>query len=556
MTQRLKNCSNSINLESIACERYMARLLNKEKNAPNSANSKCRERSSKQAPHNQNQLSRVRPNVKQQNFHSPKASESPTRNTVQLGDDAALVEVTFKTTTNPRHRSRSTTVEREPWGQLLKQQKSGDKVSVFGNFDPLRTLHFLAKELQFQLQAVLPDDSNLQQVVADMQYALKRVPPEIASTVHLRQAIDLLPKRSSSRSLDSDQLDKVKVPTCEKVTQTPPNLVQEDNEKLQKIMEESTVKLEASCRQMERLCTNLKNEKETLEKQLLAERNNVGFYKKRIDDLELENNEILNPRIKILEEEKRKLESEYCKSELERSKMETELRKMESELSLAKSKQESQSNKALDNLKSQITELKSDKSAIEQECAKMKHQVALSALEKEKYVTVLALRDKQISEIRTEMTQLQEVVNEQLMELHNGALSNIPKKIEGSSPNIPIAENGKENIGDNSISTIYSSEDQMQQFYIGKHHNSFRDLPSGDLDTSNILQVMSDEYFSGCPTKDKKTSHRPPDIAPLLEKLDSHASIRSLFNEVKKAAYAVANTPSKRQSGYNVDGRH
>ncbi|XP_074027820.1 uncharacterized protein isoform X2 [Leptinotarsa decemlineata] len=443
MTQRLKSCSNSINLETIACERYMARLLNREKSStPNSANSKDRDRSRKQSSVNQNQLSKIKSNVKQQNFPSPKLSQSPTRSGPQYTDDSAFVEVTVKTT-NPRQRSRSTTVDREPWAQLLKQQKSGEKVSVFGNFDPLRTLHFLAKELQFQLQAILPDDSNLQQVVADMQYALKRVPPEVASTVHLQQAVDMVPRRTSSKSL-SDKPEKLKTSTYEKVTQTPACVSTEDKDKLQRIMEQSTIKLEASCRQMERLCTELKNEKENLEKQLLAERNNVVFYKKRIADLELENNEILNPRLRVLEEEKRKLEFEQ-------------------------------------------------------------------------------------------------------------------QKLENYSLNTPGGGNNKENIGDigdNTMATIYNSEDPQHPFYICKPHSSFRDLPSGDLDTSTLLQEVPDDYFSGRPTKDKKPANSL-DTMPLIEKLDSHASIRSLFNDVKKTAFAVANTPSRVQSRYNiVEGRH
>nr|XP_023025294.1 spindle assembly checkpoint component mad1-like [Leptinotarsa decemlineata] len=562
MTQRLKSCSNSINLETIACERYMARLLNREKSStPNSANSKDRDRSRKQSSVNQNQLSKIKSNVKQQNFPSPKLSQSPTRSGPQYTDDSAFVEVTVKTT-NPRQRSRSTTVDREPWAQLLKQQKSGEKVSVFGNFDPLRTLHFLAKELQFQLQAILPDDSNLQQVVADMQYALKRVPPEVASTVHLQQAVDMVPRRTSSKSL-SDKPEKLKTSTCEKVTQTPACVSTEEKDKLQRIMEQSTIKLEASCRQMERLCTELKNEKENLEKQLLAERNNVVFYKKRIADLELENNEILNPRLRVLEEEKRKLEFEQQKLESEHRKLESNVNSMECELNMLRTKREIQSVDALDKLKAQIDDLKKEKNAIELECNKLRHQVALSALEKEKYVTVLALRDKQINEIRTEMTQLQEVVNEQLTELHNGPFQTLPNKKESDkedySLNTPGGGNNKENIGDigdNTMATIYNSEDPQHPFYICKPHSSFRDLPSGDLDTSTLLQEVPDDYFSGRPTKDKKPANSL-DTMPLIEKLDSHASIRSLFNDVKKTAFAVANTPSRVQSRYNiVEGRH
>lgn len=166
MTQRLKSYPNAVNLETIACEKYMSRLLQREKVSmppPKSGSAfltsqKYKEKVVKQSPITpalQNQLSKVRPNVKQQNLPTPNAEQSQTSDDFQFADDSALVQVTVKTT-NPRQRSRSTVANREPWGQLLKQQKSSDKVSVFSNFDPLRTLHFLAKELQFQLQALLP----------------------------------------------------------------------------------------------------------------------------------------------------------------------------------------------------------------------------------------------------------------------------------------------------------------------------------------------------------------------------------------------------------------
>lgn len=166
MNQRPKPYPTTLNLETIACEKYMSRLLQREKvsmppSKPSSAfltSQKCKEKIIKHSPATssiQNQLSKVKPNIKQQNLRIPDPDQSQTSSDFQFTDDSALVQVTVKTT-NPRQRSRSTVANREPWGQLLKQQKSSDKVSVFNNFDPLRTLHFLAKELQFQLQALLP----------------------------------------------------------------------------------------------------------------------------------------------------------------------------------------------------------------------------------------------------------------------------------------------------------------------------------------------------------------------------------------------------------------
>lgn len=171
MTQRVRPTSNSVNFETITCEKYINRFLQREKagmplkpNTPTpTVQQKYRDKAVKQPPvvTSQNQLSKIRPNVKQQNLPSPDL-ESQTGSDYQFADDdSALVQVTVKTT-NPRQRSRSTVANREPWGQLLRQQKSTDKVSIFSNFDPLRTLHFLAKELQFQLQAVLPGKTRVQ----------------------------------------------------------------------------------------------------------------------------------------------------------------------------------------------------------------------------------------------------------------------------------------------------------------------------------------------------------------------------------------------------------
>lgn len=171
MTQRPKPYPNNVNLETIACEKFMSRLLQREKiNMPPtklssgfSTSQKSKEKVIKHStvtPPIQNQLSKVKPNVKQQNLPTPNPDQSQTSSDFQFADDSALVQVTVKTT-NPRQRSRSTVANREPWGQLLKQQKSTDKVSVFNNFDPLRTLHFLAKELQFQLQTLLPGKNKL-----------------------------------------------------------------------------------------------------------------------------------------------------------------------------------------------------------------------------------------------------------------------------------------------------------------------------------------------------------------------------------------------------------
>lgn len=44
----------------------------------------------------------------------------------------------------------------EPWSNLLKRPKNVNSSSTFSHFDPLRTLHFLASELQFQMDTIIP----------------------------------------------------------------------------------------------------------------------------------------------------------------------------------------------------------------------------------------------------------------------------------------------------------------------------------------------------------------------------------------------------------------
>lgn len=51
-------------------------------------------------------------------------------------------------------------------------------------------------------------------------------------------------------------------------------------------MEDNTVRLEASCRQLEVVCTNLQAEKDITERDLEEARENVEYLSKRIEELE------------------------------------------------------------------------------------------------------------------------------------------------------------------------------------------------------------------------------------------------------------------------------
>lgn len=53
-------------------------------------------------------------------------------------------------------------------------------------------------------------------------------------------------------------------------------------------MEENTYRLEASCKQLELVCTNLQTEKEMTEKELDEARENVEMLCRRVKELEIE----------------------------------------------------------------------------------------------------------------------------------------------------------------------------------------------------------------------------------------------------------------------------
>lgn len=234
-------------------------------------------------------------------------------------DNPALVEVTVKThNANPRSqinsRSNSRSRSREPWSKLLKQHPSNEHLSSFHNFDPLRTIHFLAKELQSKLgdSSMLQktmrdnfitftflDDRTVQQMVSEMQQALNRIPPEVASTVLIHGPRDhkkpsvadvkLRPKTASKENEEPPE-DKlllvVKPPSKEVSCQTPKNNY--EPERLQKHLEESSAKIETACKQMEAVCTRLKCEKEELEIMLRAERETVKFLRKQMEEFDTE----------------------------------------------------------------------------------------------------------------------------------------------------------------------------------------------------------------------------------------------------------------------------
>lgn len=72
-------------------------------------------------------------------------------------------------------------------------------------------------------------------------------------------------------------------------------------------------------------------------------------------------------------------------------------------------------------VKTIIKELTAQKLEAEKDCVTLRHQLAISDLEKEKYITLLAVRERQCKEIRDETQQLQDIIKKQLLELNNTA---------------------------------------------------------------------------------------------------------------------------------------
>lgn len=143
------------------------------------------------------------------------------------------------------------------------------------------------------------EDVAIQQMITNMQETLKRVPPEVASTIQLQSALEQaphtkksrgtfeLPVSTSFRFLNYIHNLSFNQEKLEKITQT--SKKPDEYDQYRKVMEESTVKLEESCKQMEKMCTSLKNEKDELEKQLGIERDSINHLKKRVEELEVEN---------------------------------------------------------------------------------------------------------------------------------------------------------------------------------------------------------------------------------------------------------------------------
>ncbi|RZB39809.1 intracellular protein transport protein USO1-like [Asbolus verrucosus] len=425
--------------EPLMCEKYLSKMLRQErafatKRSP--ATPVYQEKLSnlaKQSLTISNQRSKPKSNVRQQN-PLPKPTPTIVTNNTQKehGDGLSPLREspkTYKHRTRSTSRCRSLSRERESWGQMLRNNRSKEKTSSFSNFDPLRTVHFLSKELHIKLQNLVPEEDDILQMISDIQHALKRIPPEVATLLHTHSSdFPVISKSRSSQDLKSYYINSA--PMSNKSCQTPPTLYQEDTEKFQKIMEEYTYGLEASCRQLEIMCTNLQSEKEMTEKELDETRENVEFLCKRVKELELEMEEISNMKIKQLEQEKQHLQQE-----------------------LDKAMGDIKDNPTITSLRKLVEDLKKQKSASDDTCAQLEYDMMLLKMEKEKFVTMLSVRDREIKDIQDEITKIQDQVVQQLSKLGGEVLSRV-NSMKSISDNKDIFIE----IGDATVSSINEFE--------------------------------------------------------------------------------------------------
>lgn len=74
-------------------------------------------------------------------------------------------------------------------------------------------------------------------------------------------------------------------------------------------------------------------------------------------------------------------------------------------------------------LKKLIQQLRDDKSNVDKDCIALQKKLTMMEMEKEKVQAMLTVRENQITEIRNEMQQLQDIVTEQLMEFQNNGIT-------------------------------------------------------------------------------------------------------------------------------------
>lgn len=74
---------------------------------------------------------------------------------------------------------------------------------------------------------------------------------------------------------------------------------------------------------------------------------------------------------------------------------------------------------ASEDLKLLIYELRNKKAEAEKDMMRARHELTLISMDNEKMKALISTRERQLEEMRREMGQLQEVVNDQLVEFQN-----------------------------------------------------------------------------------------------------------------------------------------
>lgn len=157
MAQRYnRNCTNGDNLGDTCCNKFkkdnkQVSNFNKQTDAKfarrGSTTSLKQAKTAVNLPTNQNV--KLRPNSGRQSHNQLKASTNQVHKEI-IADNNATVEVTVRTHSRGRPPTGDGRKE-SSWGALLGIKPKAETTS-FDNFDPLRTLHFLGKELHSKLK--------------------------------------------------------------------------------------------------------------------------------------------------------------------------------------------------------------------------------------------------------------------------------------------------------------------------------------------------------------------------------------------------------------------
>ncbi|XP_017768302.1 PREDICTED: uncharacterized protein LOC108556630 isoform X2 [Nicrophorus vespilloides] len=513
MSQRtIHSCVTNMNMETIQCEAYAGKLgpkMDKGKGAP----------AGHKAP----------PNRIIRECSTPTTYKTTSMASGRMKQVRVETSKPEKPKTAPKMRANSIIAQGPTWSKILKPQASKENICTFTNFNPLRTIHFLTNELGSQLREELPHNKNIHHMIMEMQQALCRIPEEVTaalqdSRVSGKHRMEMKPTKLGERDPFQNVYTSVKPITSCIATQTLPTLYLEPD-KVHKHLESSTVKIEHACNQMESMCTKVKAEKMELESLLMREKETTKLYQKQLEEYKLK----YTTGNALIESLQKKID-EY----------EREIKKLRLQM-------ESYQGPTSQELKSLIKQLQDEKNTVLIESQELKQKIALAQMDCDKYRAILQARDAQVKEIRNEMTQLQEVVNEQLMELQNNAYTSEASSYSNTtcSPS-STWKNEKTELGvcvdgggggNNTLSSINSADSVA-------HHNSLYNSPkqishlielnSGDTTaTSDLTHEFHNVKPSEKPTKKRNEKLK---VAPPVGAQTLSVNFREKFAKIKMDA--------------------